>query len=58
MIQDSAAGKTIKEVQKEKTPASTTEEMQSEAKGDLNHNRLLNFTRSCFTKDPSTYSHL
>lgn len=31
---------------------STTEEMETEAKGDLNHNPPLNFTRSRFTKDP------
>lgn len=35
-----------------KTQGSTTEEMEREAKGDLDHNPLLNFTRSRFTKDP------
>lgn len=35
-----------------KTQESTTEETEREAKGDLNHNPLLNFTRSRFTKDP------
>lgn len=41
-----------KETKKEKTQGSITEEMEREAKGDLNHNPLLNFTRSRFTTDP------
>ena len=42
----------MKRVKRRKTQGRTTEEMEREAKGDLNHNRLLNFTRSRFTKDP------
>lgn len=46
------AGKTKRGGEERKTQGSTTEEMEREAKGDLNHNPLLNFTRNCFTKDP------
>lgn len=41
-----------KEGERRKTQGRTTEEIERDAKGDLNHNRLLNFTRSRFTKDP------
>lgn len=37
-----------KEVKREKAQGSTTEEVDREAKGDLNQNALLNFTRSRF----------
>lgn len=62
---ESAAGRIKQEVKRGKTQRSTTEEMEREAKGDLNHNPLLNFTRSRFTQRskrcsplPSATSHL
>lgn len=48
---DGAAGDK-KEGEERKIQGSQTEEMERETKGDQNHNPMLNFTRSCFTKDP------
>lgn len=52
MTKVSAAGETKKDRVQQEKQGITTEEMEWEGKGDLNHNPLLNFTRSCFTKDP------
>lgn len=52
MKKDRAAGKTKKGGEERRTQGSTAGATEREAKGDLNHNPLLNFTRSRFTKDP------
>lgn len=45
---DIAAGKTLNKVKRK----STEKQRKRELEGGLNHNRLLNFTRSRFSKDP------
>lgn len=44
---DIAAGKTLNKVKRK----NTEKQRKRELEGGLNHNRLLNFTRSRFTKD-------
>lgn len=46
---DSAAGKILNKVKRKSTGKQRKREMEG---GGLNHNRLLSFTRSRFTKDP------